>query len=187
MLLPRAEIEDVHWELTNHCNLKCVHCYLADDPRRELTTLEIKGIIDQLFDLGCMFITLTGGEPLLRRDFAEIYAYAHDKGFILGVYTNGTRITPAIIEMFLKRPPHKVEITLNGITPETFEKVTAIKGSFEQCMDGIEQLHQAGIRLFLKTNGMTLNAHEVHKIKEFALGLSPDGACATSSARSARA
>jgi radical SAM protein with 4Fe4S-binding SPASM domain len=131
--------------------------------------------MDQLIEEEALYLTLTGGEPLLRRDFAEIYRYAHGKGFLLQVFTNGTRITPAIIDLFLTYPPVKVEITLNGITAETFEKVTAVKGSFVQCMDGIRKLHDAGIRLILKTNGMTLNAHEVMQIKEFAQGLNPQG------------
>ncbi|MBI3557818.1 MAG: radical SAM protein [Deltaproteobacteria bacterium] len=169
------EIDEVHWELTNHCNLKCVHCYLAPDPRRELTTAEIKDVIDQLLEVGALTLTLSGGEPLLRRDFAEIYQYAHGKGFVLQIFTNGTRISPAVVELFKTHPPFKVEITLNGITAETFEKVTAVKGSFETCMSGIRAIHEAGIRLVLKTNGMTLNIHEVLKIKEFALGLNPQG------------
>lgn len=171
----RAPIDEVHWELTNHCNLKCVHCYLADDARRELTTSEVKRVMDELHEAGALFLTLSGGEPLLRRDFAEIYEYAHTKGFLLNVFTNGTRVTESIVELFLRLPPYKVEITLNGITAETFEKVTAVKGSFEKCMRGIRLLHDRGVRLVLKTNGMTLNRHEVMRIKEFALSLNPEG------------
>lgn len=162
-----AAVQEVHWELTNHCNLKCVHCYLAPDERRELTTAEIKNLMDQIFAAGGLWLTLTGGEPLLRPDFPEIYAYAFDKGFFINVFTNGTRISGAIIDLFQQRPPYSIEITLNGITPETFEGVTAVPGSFQKCRAGIIRLHEAGHRLILKTNGMTINIHEVLKIKEW--------------------
>src|SRR5438094_377493 len=73
-------------ELTHRCNLACVHCYVnlpaADRAaqRREMTTDEIKRLIDELAALGLLGLTLTGGEPLLRADFADLYAYAHDRG-----------------------------------------------------------------------------------------------------------
>jgi len=164
---------EVHWELTNLCNLRCVHCYLSDDARRELSTVEIKNVIDQLHELGVMWLTFSGGEPLLRRDFSEIYEYAHGLGFLIHVFTNGTRFTQPIIDLFIQKPPYKIEITLNGITAETFEKVTAVKGSFAKCLSGIKMLNDSGLRLTLKTNGMTINAHEVLKIKNFARSL-PD-------------
>lgn len=166
-----SRFHEVHWELTNHCNLKCVHCYLSEDQRRELTIHEIRAILDQLTAQGFLWLTFSGGEPLLRRDFPEIYSYAYDRGFQINVFNNGTRLRDEIIELFNKKPPYTIEITLNGITPETFEKVTGVKGSFEQCLAGIKKLYEEGHRLILKTNGMTLNAHEVKEIKKFALSL----------------
>ena len=166
-----APFHEVHWELTNHCNLKCVHCYLAPDARRELTTLEIHSLLDQLQAEGFLWLTLSGGEPLLRRDFSEIYRYAHDRGFLINVFTNGTRIKPDVVDLFRKYAPHMVEITLNGITAETFERVTAVPGSFAECLSGIRSLHAAGTRLILKSNGMTINIHEILEVKRFAQSL----------------
>ena len=166
--LDALDVNEVHWELTNHCNLKCVHCYLSEDERRELSTVEIKRVMDELYDAGCLALTLTGGEPLLRADFPDLYAYAHSRGFLIHVFTNGTRITPKIVALFQEKPPRVVEITLNGITAETFEKVTAVEGSFKTCMEGIRRLYEGGVPLTLKTNGMTLNIAEVLQIKAFA-------------------
>ena len=166
-----VSLEEVHWELTNHCNFACVHCYLADDPRPELSTAEIFRLLDEMEKAGVLYLTLSGGEPLLRKDFPEIYRHAHSKGFLINVFTNGSKITDAILALFLELPPQKVEITLNGISAETFEKVTAVKGSFAKTMDGIKRLAEAGIFLGLKTNGMNLNAHEALEIKAFAQSL----------------
>lgn len=162
------KIEELHWEITNHCNFRCVHCYLADDARRELSTEECYRILYELYAAGVLHLTLSGGEPLLRRDFKEIYRKAHSLGFLINVFTNGSLITEDIIALFTKHPPQKVEITLNGITKGTFEAVTDKKNSFEATMEGIQKLTEAGIFLGLKTNGMTLNQEEVLQIKAFA-------------------
>lgn len=164
-------IEEVHWELTNHCNFQCGHCYLAPDSRRELRTEEALRVLKEMHSEGVLFLTLSGGEPLLRKDFPEIYRAAHGLGFLLNVFTNGSRITPEVIELFRELPPQKVEITLNGVTKETFEAVTGKAGSFAVTMEGIRLLAEAGVELGLKTNGMRTNLHEILAIKEFARGL----------------
>jgi len=171
VLLDKIQIEEIHWELTNHCNLDCVHCYLAKDARPELNTEKILSIIDELWDAGALLLTFSGGEPLLRKDFSQIYQYAYERGFLLHVFTNGTRISPEIISLFTNFPPQRVEITLNGINENTFEKVTARAGSFSHCMEGIRALNTAGIPLALKTNGMKINYEEVLEIKKFAQSL----------------
>src|SRR5947209_15324161 len=79
-------------ELTFRCNLACIHCYVnlpaADraEKARELTTEEWFRVIDQCADAGVLWLTLTGGEPLLRPDFCDIYEYAHEKGLVISVY-----------------------------------------------------------------------------------------------------
>src|SRR4051812_31117124 len=86
-------------ELTFRCNLACIHCYVNLPPadraeaRRERTTDEWFAIIDQVAEAGCLWLTLTGGEPLLRPDFCDIYRHAHKRGLLLSVYTNATLIT----------------------------------------------------------------------------------------------
>jgi radical SAM protein with 4Fe4S-binding SPASM domain len=108
------------------------------------------------------------GEPLLRKDFVEIYTYAKKKGFIMTLFTNGTLMTPVIGDCLTEWPPHKVEITLYGATKETYERITGIPGSFERCKRGINLLLERGIPLELKAMAMTLNQDEVFQIKEFA-------------------
>lgn len=167
----KGGIEEVHWELTNHCNFKCVHCYLAHDPRRELNTEEIFDLLDQMHAAGVLHLTLSGGEPLLRKDFPQIYRKAFDLGFLINVFTNGSKIDSSILKLFTEFPPQKVEITMNGFTKETFEKVTAKEGSYEVVMEGIYSLVNAGVTLGIKTNGLTINFHEVGEIKKFAESL----------------
>jgi len=160
-------------ELTFRCNLRCQHCYVSHGNngipgQQELSTSEIKSIIDEVVDAGCLWFLLTGGEPLVRRDFLDIYTYAKLKGLIITLFTNGTLITPRIADYLADWPPFKVEITLYGFSQETYELVTGIPGSHARCMRGIELLSERRMPLKLKTMLMTLNQHEIHDMQAFA-------------------
>lgn len=161
-------------EPTFRCNLRCAHCYcnLASNDKdaleRELKTEEIFDILDQIAEAGCLWLLITGGEPLVREDFLDIYTYAKKKGFIISLFTNGTLLTPKIADYLAEWLPFRVEITLYGITKKTYERVTGIPGSFERCLRGIDLLLQRRIPLELKTMVMTLNRDELWQIKDYA-------------------
>lgn len=161
-------------ELTFRCNLRCAHCYcnlpLNDEEaiERELKTQEIFDILDQLAKAGCLWLLITGGELLVRQDFLDIYTYAKGKGFIITLFSNGTLLTPEVADYLAEWPPFSVEITLYGITKETYETVTRIPGSFERCIKGINLLLERQISLKLKSTVMTSNRHELWQIKNYA-------------------
>lgn len=160
------------WELTFRCNLKCVHCYVVEDKtKEELTFKEITNILDQIHEEGCLWLCLTGGEPLVRSDFLDIYTYAKHKGFLITIFTNGTLITPEIADYLSEYPPFMIDITLNGITPDVYESITQVPGSFQSCMRGINLILERELPLTLKSNGMTLNREEILKIKKWVDGL----------------
>lgn len=164
-------------ELTYRCNLNCVHCYcnlpVGDRAAqaKELCYDEACDIIDQITAEGCLWLLLTGGEPLLRPDFLDIYAYAKKKGLLVTLFTNGTLLNAQIADYLAEWPPRKVEITLYGITAETFDKVTRVPGSYERCMQGVRLLIERDVPLELKTTVTTLNKHELWDIKGYADGL----------------
>lgn len=155
-------------ELTFRCNLKCAHCYVSYDPKKEeMSYKEICHILDEVTDVDCFWLLITGGEPLVRDDFLDIYTYAKKKGLIITLFTNGTLITPLIADYLKEWPPFSVEITLYGITEKTYERVTGVSGSFECCMRGIGLLLERKIPLKLKTMVITLNQHELWDIKKY--------------------
>lgn len=159
-------------EVTFRCNLKCAHCYVVEDKtKEELTFQEITYILDQIHEEGCFWLTFTGGDPLIRSDFLDIYTYAKKKGFLITLFTNGTLITPEIADYLQEYPPFMIDITVNGITPETYESITQVPGSFQGCMRGINFILERELPLTLKSNGMTLNREEILKIKEWVYGL----------------
>ncbi|MEN8208849.1 MAG: radical SAM protein [Candidatus Fermentibacteria bacterium] len=157
-------------EVTSRCNLRCVHCYISNtgETKPDLSLSAIKSIVDQLAEEGCLWLLITGGEPLVRPDFREIYTYVKRRGIIPILFTNGTLITEEIADLLESMPPYSVEISIYGSTERTFEAVTGIPGSFNACMNGIERLVKRGIKLHLKTMAMSLNVHEVQSMKSLA-------------------
>lgn len=161
-------------ELTYRCNNRCVHCYCslpAADPealRREMGTSEVKALLDRLADMGSLWLLITGGEPLLREDFGEIYLHARKRGFLVTLFTNATLLDGKTVELLLRYPPFTVEITLYGATRQTYELLTGNAGSFDRCMAGIRAVVGAGVSLKLKTMALTVNQHEVSAMDSFA-------------------
>lgn len=157
-------------EVTPYCNMKCVHCYIThcNWNAEILSYAELCHIIDEIAEEGCLVLLLTGGEPLVRNDFLDIYTYAKKKGIFVILFTNGTLVTPEIARYLHDWPPRAVEISIYGATKETYESITGVAGSFECCLRGIELLLEQGINLHLKTMLMTLNKHEYWEMKELA-------------------
>ncbi len=164
-------------ELTFRCNLRCSHCYCnlpagdGEVRKSELTTQEVSRILDEITQAGCFNLLLTGGEPLLREDFREIYVHAKRKGLLITLFTNATLITQDLADLFGEYPPFLVDITLYGATAETYEKVTRVPGSFERFRRGIDLLRERGIPLQLKSMMMTLNYGEFRAMRAFVEGL----------------
>lgn len=167
-------------EVTDRCPLDCAHCYNnlpMDDSSarsREMSTADIKRVMDELVELGCVWLLLTGGEIFARHDFLEIYTYAKSKGFLVTLFTNGTMITERIADYLVQYPPFSVEITLYGATKETYETLTRIPGSYEKCLRGIKLLIDRKIPLKLKSVAVSINVHELGMMREIADGLGLD-------------
>ncbi|MCP4669550.1 MAG: radical SAM protein [Deltaproteobacteria bacterium] len=160
--------------LTHCCNLRCAHCYLGEEKDsakkggRELVADQWIAIIDEIAEAGCLFLLMTGGEPLLRKDFSDIYCHAKQKGLLISIFTNGTLVTDGILELFDDFPPYHVEISLYGATAATYENITGMKGSYARCLKGIQGLLDHHVNVKLKTILMTLNRHEFYDIENMA-------------------
>ncbi len=160
-------------DLTHRCNLRCIHCYLGSARSGESASLELPtdkwhALIDEITSAGCLFLLLSGGEPLLRPDFVDIYTHAKQNGLLVTVFTNGTLLSDALAQRFADLPPHGVEVSIYGATPATYERVTGVSGAFQSTMAGIERLADAGVRYSLKSILMTVNAKELPAMKDFA-------------------
>ena len=158
-------------ELTERCNLSCVHCYINQPAAdlhaksQELNTDEWKELLDQMADTGCLFLLITGGEPLLREDFEEIFIHARKRGMLVNLFSNATMLTPKLVDLFDEWGLHSLEVSLYGATEKTYERVTGQPGSFERCIHGIKLALAKGINISLKTVLLTINRHELEKMR----------------------
>jgi radical SAM protein with 4Fe4S-binding SPASM domain len=163
-------------ELTSRCNLRCVHCYLGPQEqhwaearrRRELSLEKLLSIIDELAEAGCLYLGITGGDPMVHEHFADVYRHACERGIRVTVLCNGVLVRDKVVELFREYPPTQVEVSLYGATRETYEAVTKVPGSHAKCLAGVRRLVENGIRVQLKTVVISLNAHEVPEMRRMA-------------------
>jgi radical SAM protein with 4Fe4S-binding SPASM domain len=144
-------------ELTERCNNNCIHCYInlpADDHEakaRELSTNQLKDILKEAASLSYMSVRFTGGEPLLREDFEELYIFARKLGLKVLIFTNATLISPHLADLLAHIPPlEKMEITVYGMKKKSYEAVTRTPGSYEAAWRGINLLLEKQIPFFVK-------------------------------------
>lgn len=162
-------------ELTERCNLRCIHCYInrpAGDREarvREMTTERVKALLREAAGLGCFTVRFTGGEPLLREDFAELYRYARGLGLRVLLFTNATLITAEIADLLAQVPPlEKVEISIYGMSPETYDEVTGVRAAYRAAMRGVELLVERRVPCIVKGAPLPPNRHELAAFQAWA-------------------
>lgn len=159
-------------ELTHRCALRCPHCYLpVKRNSSELSSGEWIRIFDLLARRDVLFLLLTGGDPLLHPEFEVIYEAAHDRGFIITLFTNGTLLTDANIEVLTRRPPRRIELTVYGTTSGTWDSVTGTNGSFPAFQQGLRRLAERKIKIALKMLVLEANRHEMEPARRLAESL----------------
>lgn len=167
------------FELTERCNNNCIHCYInqpvdhEDSIKKELSTQEIKNIINDAEGLGCLTIKFTGGEPLLREDFEDIYIHTRRLGIKVILFTNATLITPRIASLFAKLPPlEKIEISFYGLQKSSYEAVSRTPGSYEAACRGIKLLLENKVPFGIKSVLLPPTIQEIDEFERWASDLS---------------
>lgn len=162
------------FELTPRCNFNCKMCYIrmsAEEQQqrgKELTTEEWLHIGRQAVKAGMIYLLLTGGEPMLRPDFTEIYREMIKMGVIISVNTNATLVTPEIVECFRQHPPECVNVTLYGATPETYGELCGVPNGFARAREGIRMMREAGIRVGINTTFTKCNQEDMEALVAYA-------------------
>ncbi len=159
----------VHFDLTYKCNLKCVHCYVTEEKgEKELSTEEIKSIINQLAEANTLYLTFSGGEIFTREDFFEIASYARKKGFALRLLTNGTLVTPQIANKIRDLNPLSVRMSLYATDPDVHDAITRSKGSQRKTVKAFSLLKEREIKVAINSVLMKENVGEFKRLKAFA-------------------
>ena len=148
----------VHFDLTYRCNERCIHCYLDHDDHGELTTSEVTGILDQLAAAGTFFLTFSGGEVLMRRDFFTILEHARRLLFNVRIKTNGVMIGTEEARRLRELMVEQVQISIYSHRPEVHDAITLLPGSLRRSLEAVRRLKAAGLKVAIANVLMVGNA-----------------------------
>ncbi|RJQ69910.1 MAG: radical SAM protein [Desulfobacteraceae bacterium] len=150
----------MHFEVTNRCNLRCIHCLLDKEQGEELSLSEVLRILQELEQAGVFSLALSGGELLMREDIGEIFAFLHEHRFLLTIYTNGTLLSEHLIGQVAGLRPQSVEVSVYGADDQVHDRVTRVPGSFRRTIGSIEKLKTAGVEVIFKGFLLQANFHQ---------------------------
>jgi len=161
----------VQLDLTYRCNERCVHCYLDHHDQGEMTTAEIKDLLDQMADAGVFYLTISGGEILMRQDFFEILEYARARTFCIKLKTNGILIRKKEADRIKDLGVESVQISIYSHVPEVHDAITKLPGSLAESIEAIRRLRAHGIHVVMANVLMAQNVHDYHGVKALAAEL----------------
>ncbi|MCD7774120.1 MAG: radical SAM protein [Clostridiales bacterium] len=158
------------FELTRKCNFNCKMCYIhcCDTSKdNELTADQWISIAEKARDMGMLFLLLTGGEPLIRPDFPEIYERLQKLGFVISINSDGSLIDGEIFELLKKYPPCRINISLYGGSRETYENLCG-NGQFDIVAENIKKLKGVGITVKINSVFNKYNVSDADRIFDIA-------------------
>src|SRR3989442_4923528 len=156
-------------ELTFVCNNACTFCYNCPTGQKEMSTSEVLDALRKLADLNILYLTLSGGEPLVRKDFFEIARAAREMGLALRIYTNAYLIDEAMAKKIKEiANPLEMEISIHGARPETHDRLTCVPGAFQRVVNAVKYLRAQEIKVNLKCPITLHNQEEVLDMRRLA-------------------
>ncbi len=169
----------VVWNVTQRCNLHCLHCY-ADSHNRaypdELTFAEGERLLRELADFGVPTVLFSGGEPLMRPDLFELATLAGELGMRTVLSTNGTFIEDATAQKIAAARFAYVGVSLDAIGA-AHDKLRGKKGAFDEAVAGIKAAQRAGLRTGIRFTIHGRNRHELGPMIELAQELEVQRLC----------
>ncbi len=161
------------FELTARCNLSCKMCYIHNAScdhmlhSNELTTQQWIDIAEEAKNHGTLIVLLTGGEPMLRNDFCEIYRACAERGFLLTVNTNATLLTNEIFDLFREHPPLRINASLYGMNENIYKSMCGNGAAFHRATENLKRLREMGIAIQINFMSTPYNENEVEKVHQF--------------------
>jgi len=164
----------VHFDLTWRCNERCVHCYLDHDDKGEVTTAEVKEILDQLASAGTFFLILSGGEPTMRKDFFEIVEYARRLMFAVKVKTNGILLGEREAARLRELAIDSVQLSVYSHRSEVHDGITKVPGSLRRTINAVRFLREQRLKVIIAGVMMRQNLGDYKEMQRMAqeLGVS---------------
>lgn len=160
-----------HLDLTYRCNERCEHCYLDHDDKGEMSTTEICDLLEQMAEAGVFFLTLSGGEPLLRRDCFEIIQRARALLFNVKLKTNAVLIRESEAMRLRALGVEQVQISVYSHRPEVHDAITKLPGSLKRTLGAIRFLKSQGLQVIIANVLMRGNLRDTEQVRRLALEL----------------
>ena len=161
----------VQFALTYRCNERCIHCYLDHDDHGELSTAEVKDVLDQLAAAGTLFLIFSGGELLLRKDLFELLAYARAQGFDVKLKTNAILLGEREATRMRDLGVRQVQISIYSHRAEVHDAITKVPGSLRRSLDAIRFLRSHGLQVVIANVLMRQNAGDYPHVRALAAEL----------------
>jgi radical SAM protein with 4Fe4S-binding SPASM domain len=158
----------VQVDLTYRCNEQCVHCYLDHDDHGEMTTTEIKNLLQEMADAGVFILTFSGGEIFLRKDLFEILEHARALTFCVKIKTNAVLIREAQAARLRELGVQQVQISIYSHRPEVHDAITKVRGSLARSIKAIRFLKSQGLKVVIANVLMTENMQDYHGVRALA-------------------
>lgn len=156
-------------ELTSRCNERCLHCYIPHECKDGSITSELfYSTLDQLKELGCWHLTLSGGEPMLHRNFKQFLKTAKEQGFYVTVLTNLTLLDDEIVEIMGEGNKTSVQVSLYSMNPDHHDETTQLPGSHAKTIAAIEKLHANNIPMQISCPTMKENKNDFGDVMRWA-------------------
>jgi radical SAM protein with 4Fe4S-binding SPASM domain len=165
---------NVQVDLTYRCNERCVHCYLDHDDHGEMTTAEIKHLLEEMADAGVFILTFSGGEIFLRKDFFEILEYARRLMFCVKLKTNAVLIREREAQRLRDLHVESIQISIYSHRAEVHDAITLIPGSLKRSLDAVKFLKSQGLKVVIANVLMTQNAQDYPGVRALAAELGVD-------------
>jgi AdoMet-dependent heme synthase len=170
------QVYSVSWNLTQRCNLHCAHCYMSAfagaDTSRELSTQECRRVIDEIAAANPnVFLILTGGEPLLRKDLYDLAACSADKGFTVVLGTNGVLLREAQAKQMRQSGIQGASISLDSTDPQKHDTFRHLPGAWLGAVRATEALRAEGLDFSIHTSITTWNSEEIPAMIDLARDL----------------
>ena len=157
-------------ELSPVCNFSCPFCYvrkssqeMLEEGKSILRFSYWKGVLDELFEMGVLYVGFTGGECMLHPDFIEIYEYAAKKGFFIYLISNGSCLTEGILDSLKKYPPINISVTVYGGSEETYQRICGKGEYYNRVKANLQRLSKAHIPFSVQ---MTVSRDNVNDVSE---------------------
>lgn len=162
-------LRSIHIEVANKCNERCVHCYIPHEYKTEMIDSSLfYNIVEEGRRMNIIHVTLSGGEPLLHKDFVRFLSRCRELDLSVNILTNLTLVTDEILREMKKNPLLSVQTSIYSMNPEVHDMITKVKGSFEKTKSNLLRLKECGIPLQISCPIMKENREDFIDVVKWA-------------------